>query len=126
MGVIQSCGGFVCYFVVFNEFGFSPGILYRLIVKPYFHHNDGDIYNPLHPTLGNTNLICENGNLTLKDSMGKSANSDGKLQGYVVDWLFTQDTEQDLRMGYISDFTCSGNVVTSVKPRFVWGECMVH
>lgn len=29
-------------------------------------------------------------------------------------------------MGYIDDFTCNGNIVTSVKERFVWEECQLH
>jgi len=39
MGVIQGAGIFVCYFVVFNEFGISPQILNKLLLQPYFHHN---------------------------------------------------------------------------------------
>lgn len=79
------------YFVVFNEFGFKPSTLYRLITKPYFHHNPGDVYDASSPTLGNSNLTCDNGNLTLVDDFGKTESIDGSLHGYVLDWLFTKD-----------------------------------
>ena len=46
------------YFIIFEEFGFTPGILNRLVTKPYFHHNKGDVYNPSDPFLGNTNAKC--------------------------------------------------------------------
>lgn len=91
MGIIQSAGLFVCYFVVFNEFGLSPKILNRIITVPYFHHYPSDIYDRNHPTLGNTNLKCENGNLTLKEFISETSLSDGKLLGGGLDWLFTKD-----------------------------------
>jgi len=67
MGVIQSCGGYLCYFIVFDDFGFTPGILNRLVSKPYFHHNKGDIYDPTSPTLGNSNVKCDGGDLVMLD-----------------------------------------------------------
>lgn len=29
-------------------------------------------------------------------------------------------------MGFISDFTCNGSVVTSVTERFEWKECLIY
>ena len=81
------------YFIVFEEFGFNPGILNRLVTKPYFHHNKGDVYDPTDPFLGNTNVKCEGGNLVMIDSMGKTSLEDGNLKGAVLDWLFTTDID---------------------------------
>lgn len=75
--MIEGSAIFVCYFVVFNEFGFSPSIVNRLLTKPYFPHNELDIYDPSSPTLGNTNLICEGNNLKSIDSLGHTALDSG-------------------------------------------------
>lgn len=86
--MIQTCGGFLCYFIVFDEFGFSPSILNRLVSRPYFHHNEGDIYDPSSPTLGNTNVRCDGNDLVLIDDMGKNELEDGTEKGNILDWLF--------------------------------------
>ena len=83
----------MCYFIVFDEFGFSPSILNRIVLKPYFHHNEGDFYDPTDPYLGNTNVRCDGGDLVLIDDKGKNEAEDGNLKGNVLDWLFTTDKE---------------------------------
>lgn len=93
MGVIQSCGGYLCYFLVFDEFGFTPGILNRLVLKPYFHHNKGDIYDPTSPTLGNSNIRCNGGDLELIDDFGNTSLEKDNLKGNMLDWMFTNDLE---------------------------------
>lgn len=79
------------YFVTFNQFGFSPTILNRLLIVPYFHHNPTDIYDPAHPTLGNTNLKCDGATLTEKDGFGRPPASEGNYSGSTLDWLFLAD-----------------------------------
>lgn len=86
--MIQGAGLFVCYFVVFNEFGITPQILNKLLLVPYFHHNPSDVYDISHPTLGNTNLICDGSVLKSKDNFGRNATEDGNLKGNTIDWLF--------------------------------------
>lgn len=81
------------YFIVFDEFGFSPGILNRLVTKPYFHHNNGDVYDPSHPYLGNTNVKCEGDNLVMRDDKDKTSLEVDNLNGAVLDWLFTTDID---------------------------------
>lgn len=44
---------------------------------PYFQHNELDIYDPNHVTLGNTNLKCDNGVLKPKDNFGRIGVSSG-------------------------------------------------
>lgn len=81
------------YFIVFEEFGFTPGILNRLVTKPYFHHNPGDIYDPAAPFAGNTNVQCVGGDLEMIDYKDKTELNSGNLKGAVLDWLFTTDIE---------------------------------
>jgi len=56
MGTIQTIAGFYTFFIVLNDYGFKPSILWnignRLGTEPKF----GDIYNPLAgPCKGNSN-----------------------------------------------------------------------
>jgi sodium/potassium-transporting ATPase subunit alpha len=39
MGIIQTFGGYVCYFQVFNDFGFAWRDLLYIVLKPYYPHN---------------------------------------------------------------------------------------
>ena len=110
----------MCYFIVFDEFGFSPSILNRIVLKPYFHHNAGDVFNPNHPFQGNTNVRCQNGDLVLIDDKDKIAVEDGNLLGSMLDWLFTTDMEQDLRLGFLQN-----NCPTGASNRYSWGDCKV-
>ena len=121
MGVIQTLGGLLCYFIVFDEFGFSPQILNRIVTVPFMHHNRDDTYDPTHPFLGNTNVKCSGGDLVLIDSFGKTSLEKDGVMGSVLDWLFTTDKEQDLRMGYL-DNDCSNN---GAKAHFDWGPCEI-
>lgn len=123
MGMIIVGALYISYFVVFNEYGFAPSTVNGLILIPYFHHNPIDIYDPTSPTLGNTNLKCENGNLKSKDNFGRSEVNKGNQNGNGLDWLFLSDIYQDLRMGYIDKFVCNGDQVVSVTPRFQWKTC---
>lgn len=39
LGIIQTFGGYVCYFQVFNDFGFGWRDLLYVVLKPYYPHN---------------------------------------------------------------------------------------
>lgn len=45
------------YFVTFNNFGFPPNQLLSLVRHLNYKFNSNDIYNPTHPTFGNTLLL---------------------------------------------------------------------
>jgi hypothetical protein len=77
MGPIIGIGIYVCYFVVFKDFGFSTGSLFYLTNLPYFVHNPTDIYDPSHPTKGNTNVKCNGDKFTYINSYDKSEVSKG-------------------------------------------------
>lgn len=120
MGVIQTLGGLLCYFIVFDEFGFSPSILNRIVTVPFLHHNRDDVYDPNDKFFGNSNVKCDGGDLVLIDGFGKTSLSSGSVSGNVLDWLFTTDQEQDVRMGYLDS-----NCPTGAKEVFDWGDCEV-
>ena len=117
MGLIQTCGGFLTFFLVMSDFGFSPASLIRIITKPYLPHNDGDVYDPTHPFFGNTNVKCNSS----KELMAINApdkdkiNDDSlKILGYTLDWLFTTDISQDTRMGFLNN-NCGSTDANGIK-----------
>jgi hypothetical protein len=55
-GWIEFWGGMLCYYVVFNDFGFPPAQLMGLANVSMTNSNPGDVFNPTHPTFGNTYL----------------------------------------------------------------------
>jgi sodium/potassium-transporting ATPase subunit alpha len=126
MGFIQTCGGFVTYFIVFKEFGFGPSALNRIITKPYFPHNLSDKFDPTKPFFGNTAVECQNGRLVsleIKGDHERSSLIDGNDDGKGVDWLFTNDLAQDLRMGYLTS-NCS-DPLNPAKQSIEFDKCSV-
>lgn len=126
MGIIQTCGGFLCYYVVMNDFGLPPKSLNGLVLRPFMEHNAYDIYDNTKLYWGNSNVVadCSNPNdpqLYLKS--GSETSSDG-VHGVILDWLFTNHLYQDLRMGFIQP-DCT-NTVTYVKSSITFGTCNVH
>lgn len=121
MGIIQTCGGYVCYFMVMNDFGFPPMSLPFTILKEYYPHNKFDIYNKDLPFFGNSNLECNDGKLKIlnpKQTIGYSE-SDGYA---ALDWLFLAHSEQDLRMGYLDNSFCSSTNNIG-KSNYEFGDC---
>lgn len=124
-GIIQTCGGYLTFFLVMNDFGFSPGNLLGLITKPYLHHNPGDVYNPNDEFFGNTNAECKNGILQVINApkdRDQIEDESLKIIGYTLDWLFTLDISQDLRMGYLSN-NCSATTGPKVGHQFDFTKC---
>lgn len=120
MGLISTCAGFMSYFIIMNEFGFPPYVINRIVPKPYFPHNYYDKYNPADPYLGNSRVICDNGVLrSLDDRPEKSIITEDGLEGRNLDWLFTNDIEQDVRMGFLVN-DCGNN---RAKQAFSYGAC---
>lgn len=44
----------LCYFVIFNDFGFPPAQLIGVANVDMVKSNPGDQFNPTHPTFGNS------------------------------------------------------------------------
>ena len=126
LGFMQAIAGFLCYFIIMNEFGFPPASLYKFINRPYFPHASTDIYDPSKNFFGNTRVSCVNGILTSigSDSTDRTSVTTSDLDGKSIDLLATNDAQQDLRMGYLAN-NCS-NSTQSANPAFTWGSCLVN
>ena len=124
MGLIQTCGGFLTFFLVMNDFGFTPGSLIGLISKPYLHHNPGDVYDPNHPFLGNTNVKCDGSILKSINPSPREEINSSTTHGFTLDWLFTTDINQDTRMGFLSHNCGSGSAIKST-PLIDFAKCNV-
>ena len=124
MGLIQTCGGFLTFFLVMNDFGFTPGSLVGLILKPYLPHNPGDVYDPTHPFFGNSNVECSDGVLKSINPPEREAINKDNVEGFTLDWLFTTDINQDTRMGFLSN-NCSSISGPKVTQMFEFATCNV-
>lgn len=91
MGPIIGIGLYICYFVIFRDFGFDSWALFFLNKAPYFTHRPTDIYDPTHPTLGNTNVKCNGDKFTYIDGYSKSEVTSGNNIGLSLDWIYLGD-----------------------------------
>jgi sodium/potassium-transporting ATPase subunit alpha len=123
-GYFQTCGGFLTFFLVMNDFGFTPGSLIGLIAKPYLPHNPGDVYDPTHEFFGNTNVKCQNGTLMSINPPDRESVNKFNVEGYTLDWLFNNDINQDTRMGFLSNL-CSNTSGPKVEHSIKFSECNV-
>ena len=101
------------------DFGFLPETLPGLALTEGYPHAKGDMYDPKHPTLGNSYITsCTNGNIKLIDykAAGLTASD---VEKKIPDWLYLKDLHVDLRMFYVK---CEGNKLVS---QFKWGTCGV-
>lgn len=124
MGIVQSCGGFLTFFLVMNDFGFTPQSLVRLITKPYIPHNPGDVYDPNHPFFGNSNVQCDNGILKAINKPDRESIDTDDVNGFTLDWLFTIDIDQDTRMGFLAN-NCAATTGPKVKALIDFATCNV-
>jgi hypothetical protein len=92
------------------DFGFLPESLPGLALTEGYAHAKGDMYDPNHPTLGNSFVTgCKDGSIEYT--------KDGELR--IPDWLYLKDLHTDLRMFYLK---CDGKKVVQ---QFEWGKCIV-
>eukprot|EP01019_Chilodonella_uncinata_P003447 GABU01004319.1.p1 GENE.GABU01004319.1~~GABU01004319.1.p1 ORF type:complete len:197 (+),score=28.38 GABU01004319.1:31-591(+) len=128
IGLIQTAGGFVCYCVAMYDYGMNVYSMFGVILKEYYPHNKSDIFDPSHPFFGNTNvkLVTEGGitKIQLLDNTvnGITANSNEPNGGKLLDWLFTQHIEQDLRMGFLKVNSSNDGVDYNVE----WSQCKIY
>ena len=127
MGIIQSVAGFMSYFIVFKNFGFAPHTIVRLVGKAYIHHNPQDVFDPSAPFFGNTNAQCSGNKITFISNIDdKDETSTNNVDGMVLDWLFTTDKDQDVRMGFLEllnpDLPCAPDNIRMLK---TYEECEI-
>lgn len=83
---------------------------------PIYKSNAGDVYNPTHPTFGNTNLY-QNYN---------SANANCPPTAETVDWVYTASSEYDLRVVMLECTKVTGAAPVFTQRIKSWGTCKVQ
>jgi sodium/potassium-transporting ATPase subunit alpha len=113
-GWMEFWGAMLCYYVVFNDFGFTPASLTGLANVEMTKSNPGDVYNPTHPTFGNTYL---------EKFTTSCPRGDGNTG--MVDWVFMDSAKYDLRMTML---TCSIGTdgKAAFSQRITWGTCNIQ
>lgn len=87
-GWTEFWGGMLCYYVIFNDFGFPPSQLNTLANVYMTASNIGDVYNPTHQTFGNTYLL---------EKYSTKCPDSGDSNYAMVDWIYTVSSSYDLR-----------------------------
>jgi sodium/potassium-transporting ATPase subunit alpha len=128
LGWIEFWGALFAYYVVFNDFGFPPSQLMNLANVNIVTSNPTDVYNPTHPTFGNTYIY---NNYVLSSGPyygycpGNSPISD-PAQG-MVDWVYMGSAYSDLRNTMLN---CAGGSPGKSAATFsqlvTWGSCNVQ
>ena len=106
------------YFVVFNDFGFPPSSLIGVANLYMVQSNPGDVYNPTHPTFGNTAA------LQYVTSLNRCPTT-SDVNYPMIDWVYLDSAFSDLRMSMLSCSIVNGAVVfTPVISNY--GACNVQ
>jgi sodium/potassium-transporting ATPase subunit alpha len=123
MGWIEFWGGMIAYYAVFNDFGFPPSQLMMTANAAGYSSNAGDIYNPSHPTFGNTYLyqtyIAPGGS-----GFGKCPGT-GDANYSMIDWVYLQSSTYDLRVIMLNCSPATGKAAVFTQ-MINWGSCNVQ
>lgn len=84
-----------CFFMIMNDFGFPPASILNKNTIHIFRHDDYDKYSPNDLTFGNSKLSRT------------SCNNPSEQ----IDWLFTVQASQDLRMSALNCKMVNGSPV---------------
>ena len=108
----------LAYYAVFNDFGFPPSQITMVANVPFYKSNTGDVYNPTHPTFGNTALYDFINTATA--STACPSNTD------TVDWVYTATSSYDLRVVMLQCNKVAGLAPTFTQRITSWGTCKVQ
>lgn len=115
-GWTEFWGGMLCFYVAFNDFGFPPAELNGIANLSMVISNPGDVYNPSHPTFGNTFLLT---------NYAKSCPSSSDSNYFMIDWVYTNSALYDLRNTFLKcSVDASGNAVYTQAIK--WGTCNIQ
>jgi sodium/potassium-transporting ATPase subunit alpha len=114
-GWTEFWGGMLSFYVVFNDFGFKPGELNTLANVFMTNSNPGDVYNPTHPTFGNTYL---------EQKFSTSCPTTDDSNYAMVDWVYTNSANYDLRNTMLTCNVVGGKAVYTQMIN--WGTCNVQ
>ena len=117
-GWTEFWGGMLCFYVVFNDFGFPPNELFMTANLNMTKSNPGDVYNPTDTYFGNSYLQQNYSN--------KCPQSKATLDGPIVmvDWVTDLTGEYDLRNTMLKCQVIGGKAVYSQQVK--WGECKIQ
>jgi sodium/potassium-transporting ATPase subunit alpha len=120
LGVIQTMGGFLTYFVIMYDFGITADDLIGLAVDYTFRPGDNDVFDRTAPFMGHTNQKFIN--YCSACWAGGQCNVQKLDGGYddPPDWLYTNDLTSDLRLWYL---TCGAG--GQIGPKFKTYSCNV-
>jgi len=119
-GWIEFWGGLFGYYVVFNDFGFPPSTLQFIANLYLIKSNPGDVYNPTHPTFGNTYL--QDNYMTKCPILQDGGGGDSNIE--MVDWVYMKSSDFDLRVTMLQCTMVGGSPVFSQVVN--WGTCNVQ
>eukprot|EP01016_Furgasonia_blochmanni_P015568 TRINITY_DN1855_c0_g1_i8.p1 TRINITY_DN1855_c0_g1~~TRINITY_DN1855_c0_g1_i8.p1 ORF type:complete len:1079 (-),score=209.38 TRINITY_DN1855_c0_g1_i8:252-3488(-) len=111
-GIFMTFGAFLSYITCLYQWGYRVDELIGMGLASGFPHNNGDVYDPDHPTLGNTAVSCNGDTLVKIDNPSEEAN--------MPDWIFAGSIHQDLRMFFLK---CTGG---RIEATYRWGDCLVR
>mmetsp|Transcript_19047 Transcript_19047/g.19044 ORF Transcript_19047/g.19044 Transcript_19047/m.19044 type:complete len:589 (+) Transcript_19047:1357-3123(+) len=120
MGEIQTCAGFMAYFTVMYDYGFTPSILWWFALredgtKPGAH----DVYNPYLAHKGNSHVGDPNYDDKLVDYI---SDSDGKYDLRIWFWKIGKDEWNDCRYpDMVSEIT--GNTICYTSEALKYAQC---
>lgn len=110
-GVFESFGGYLVYYCIMNDFGFSLSSLNGMANNLGFAPLDSNtVYDPNAPFFGHDNpnfwnycLGCQNGTngCTITSSTKKDAANDIDNLSGVPDWIYNSNATVDLRLFYL-------------------------
>jgi sodium/potassium-transporting ATPase subunit alpha len=112
-GVMDSCGGFLTYFVILNNYGLTPINLFGMIAQQGIYPSANDIYNPNYDVYsGNSNafLSANYELLGIYDPSLTDANGLASLYS-IFDSNTDADSALDLRLFFF------------YFPESYWGQC---
>eukprot|EP00178_Gracilaria_changii_P002862 TRINITY_DN14192_c0_g1_i2.p1 TRINITY_DN14192_c0_g1~~TRINITY_DN14192_c0_g1_i2.p1 ORF type:complete len:246 (-),score=15.64 TRINITY_DN14192_c0_g1_i2:19-756(-) len=113
---MQFWGGMLSYYVIFNDFGFTPSGLMGVANKYMIQSNPGDVYNPTHVTFGNTAALAYVNSGTCPTT------SDSNYT--MIDWVYLDSATYDLRMTALDCSIVNGTPVFTQSITF--GTCNVQ
>lgn len=125
LGIFETLGGFLVYFVIMKDFGFPLSQLFWLATKPGFEPNPEDIYNPAAPFFGQTSqtfidycMACG------QDPTKCDINNLNNDNIQPPDWLYNNDKATDLRLFYLRCGNDNGTLYVYSDVDF--GSCYVR
>lgn len=116
-GWTEFWGAMLCFYVVFNDFGFPPAQLNGIANLNMIISNQGDVYNPSHPTFGNTYLLTY---------YSRTCPSSSDSNYFMIDWVYTNSAIYDLRNTFLNCNMNAAGTATVYTQAITYGTCNIQ